>query len=272
MLNAAKGPTRGHGARQGLVRADDRQLVRGPSDAPERRLVGCRRSAQRGTESCARQLGHADLDRVPGELHQSRVTARPPRCGRPVVSGRPRARFMHWTAPPAVPLVRLSRAATATSRPAALVDGDLDVHGVGSQHGLGLRPLTRRQQVDEGLVGVRRRRRPRRPARWSAGSASGAVQVARMPRDIGTSTGVNDTVGAAAPQAREVLDRSRGCAGAPRRRRTRWPSPSARSRAGGASGSGPRRTGRWPRRPRRPRPSIRPPVTAGSRARVAVVG
>ena len=33
------------------------------------------------------------------------------------------------------------------------------------------------------------------------GSASGAVQVARMPRDIGTSTGVNDTDGSDAPQA-----------------------------------------------------------------------
>ena len=40
-----------------------------------------------------------------------------PATGRPVVSGRPRARFAHWIAPPAVPLVRLSMAATTTTRP-----------------------------------------------------------------------------------------------------------------------------------------------------------
>ena len=83
---------------------------------------------------------------------------------------------MHCTAPPAVPLVRLSSAATATSRPAAAIDGDLDVDGVGAEHRLGLRPLPGRQQVDERLVGVRRRRRRRTPCSVSsAGSASGAV-------------------------------------------------------------------------------------------------
>src|SRR5690606_31142086 len=40
-----------------------------------------------------------------------------PVTGRPAVSGRSSARFMHWIAPPAVPLVRLSIAATTTSRP-----------------------------------------------------------------------------------------------------------------------------------------------------------
>src|SRR5262249_42112431 len=54
---------------------------------------------------------------------------KPLRCGNchgatptvdsPAFSGRPRARFMDWTAAPAVPLVRLSMAATATSRPAS---------------------------------------------------------------------------------------------------------------------------------------------------------
>ena len=64
---------------------------------------------------------------------------------------------MHWTAAPAVPLARLSTTATATSRRTRLVDGDLHLHGVGAEHGLGLRPLALGQQVDERLVGVRRR-------------------------------------------------------------------------------------------------------------------
>ena len=76
---------------------------------------------------------------------------------RPVVSSMPRARFMHWTAPPAVPLVRLSRAATAISRRGGRVDGHLHVHRVGAQHRLRLRPLPAGQQPDEGLVGVGRR-------------------------------------------------------------------------------------------------------------------
>ena len=40
-----------------------------------------------------------------------------PATGSPVVSGSPRARLRHWTAAPAVPLVRLSTAATTTTRP-----------------------------------------------------------------------------------------------------------------------------------------------------------
>ena len=57
---------------------------------------------------------------------------------------------MHCTAAPPVPLARLSTAATATSRPGGLVHGDLHVHGVGADHGLGLRPLALAQQVHEG--------------------------------------------------------------------------------------------------------------------------
>src|ERR1700733_1816180 len=42
---------------------------------------------------------------------------------RPVVSGRPKRRFIHCTAPPAAPLVRLSMAhSTATVRPFATAD------------------------------------------------------------------------------------------------------------------------------------------------------
>ena len=42
-----------------------------------------------------------------------------------------------------------------------------------------------------------------RTASAVVGAVSGAVTVARMPRDIGTSTGVNDTVGSAAPSLRK---------------------------------------------------------------------
>jgi hypothetical protein len=40
------------------------------------------------------------------------------------------------------------------------------------------------------------------------GSASGLLQVARMPRDMGTRTGVNDTDGFSAPQAAKVCSSS----------------------------------------------------------------
>ena len=122
-----------------------------------------------------------------------------PSVVRPVVSARPRARFMHWTAPPAVPLVRLSRAATATSRRAAASTATCTCtvlapsvdwvcgHCPGAAGG-----RTARRRTPP--------RRPRTPARCSSRSASGVVQVARMPRDIGTRTGVKDTRGAAAPQ------------------------------------------------------------------------
>ena len=43
---------------------------------------------------------------------------------------------MHWTAAPAVPLVRLSTAPTATSRPARSSTVDLQVHGVRAEHRL----------------------------------------------------------------------------------------------------------------------------------------
>jgi hypothetical protein len=39
---------------------------------------------------------------------------------------------MHCTAPPAVPLVRLSSAATAIEPARGAIDGHLDVHQVGS--------------------------------------------------------------------------------------------------------------------------------------------
>ena len=90
---------------------------------------------------------------------------------------------MHWTAAPAVPLARLSTAPTATIRSCVLVDGHLQVHGVGPGDRLGLRPLPLREQVHERLVGVRlgvdARRPRRRSRRRSSGRRAGGEDAAR---------------------------------------------------------------------------------------------
>ena len=160
-------PDAGDGAGQASYAQITTELVRGPGDARERRLVvvvaapsaARERARAAGPGRAAPGAGSA-RHTVTGDGHGATPT-----LDRPVVSGRPRARFMHWTAPPAVPLVRLSSAATATSRPAAAIDGDLEVHGVGSEDGLGLRPLAFR--AAGGRTARRRtpRRRPRTPAR-----------------------------------------------------------------------------------------------------------
>ena len=92
-----------------------------------------------------------------------------------------------------------------------------------------------------------------------------------MPRDIGTSTGVKDTVGAAAPQCARFWIISGVCRCTP-------PTPYALAEPISSDPS------RWGFRDR-PAPDgplaattttssavVSPPVTAGSRARVAVVG
>ena len=180
---------------------------------------------------------------------------------------------MHWTAPPAVPLVRLSRAATATSRPAARSTATWTCTVLAPEDRLGLRPLARRQQVDERLVGVGRGvdRVRLLGGRWT-GSASGAVQVARMPRDIGTSTGVKETVGARGAAGGEVLHDLGGVpvhaadavrAGRPHQLRAEQ----VRSSATGPAPEGPLAATTTTSSA-----VVSPPVTAGSRASVAVVG
>ena len=99
-----------------------------------------------------------------------------------MASSRPRARFMHWTAAPAVPLARLSTAPTATSRPAASSTVTWRLHGVGAEHRLGLRPLALGQDVHERLVGVRLvvgvARRRRRSRRRASGRRAGGEDAA----------------------------------------------------------------------------------------------
>ena len=85
------------------------------------------------------------------------LTGRLLRSGRPRVSARPRARLAHWTAAPAVPLVRLSMAATTTTRPSRSSTRHLQLDVVAADDVEAVRgPLALGQEVDEGLVGVGR--------------------------------------------------------------------------------------------------------------------
>ncbi len=79
-------------------------------------------------------------------LREPDITVLTPATGRPSSSGRPSARFALWIAPPAVPLVRLSIAASATIRPARSVEGDLEGGGVRAQGHRGRRPHALGQQ------------------------------------------------------------------------------------------------------------------------------
>ena len=122
------------------------------------------------------------------------LMARIPSAARPVVSGRPSIRLAHCTAWPAAPLPRLSIALTTMTRPGVGVQLGLQVHRVGAERGRGVRLPAVRQQVHERLAGVGL---PQRPAHLLGGQprrAGRAVTVARMPRGIGASTGVSDSV------------------------------------------------------------------------------
>ena len=133
---------------------------------------------------------------------------------------------MHWTARAGGALGEVVDGADRDQPAGGLVDGDLEVHGVGAEHRLGLRPLPLRQQVHERLVGVGLLRRPRGRSSAVDAGRGGAEQVARMPRGIGTSSGVkrHPHVGRRS-SSRRGSGRSRGCAGGRRRRRTRWREP-----------------------------------------------
>ena len=153
----------------------------------------------------------------------------------PVASSRPRARFMHWTAAPAVPLARLSTAPTATRRPARSSTVTCRCTALEPSTDCVWGHWPSGQQVDERLVGVRRRVGGAdvclggHPVERAAPST-----VARMPRDIGTSSGVKLTFTGDAGDAAEVLDDLGGVPVRRRRRRRRWRCPSSRCRAGAA--------------------------------------
>ena len=95
------------------------------------------------------------------------------------------------------------------------VGGGLQVRSVGADGRRGGRPVALGEQ--RGRTARRRRRPPGPPAapRWPCpASRSRAVQVARMPRGIGASIGVNDTAGRHPPAAGAAPARSLACAGA----------------------------------------------------------
>ena len=115
-----------------------------------------------------------------------------------------------WMAAPAVPLTRLSRAVIGDDATRRLVDGETDERGVGAQRVRGAREFARRAARARTARPRRPPRRPRGRSRRSRPAASLAVEVARMPRDIGTSIGVNETVDARAARDGQVLVDLRG--------------------------------------------------------------
>ena len=159
------------------------------------------------------------------------LTAPPPRSAGPVVSGSPSARFAHWTAAPAVPLVRLSM--RRRRRPGRCARrGRPEVHGVAAEDGRGLGPLPFGQQVHERLVGVGLLLGRADPAAVTPGGRGGAggEDAARHRREGRGERDGHRLAGG----ARRGSARSPGCAGARRRRRTATSTPitSAPSRCG----------------------------------------
>ena len=113
--------------------------------------------------------------------------------------------FVDWMAAPAVPLTRLSIAVTTTTRRAASsiarpMSAVLAPSDVGRA-----RELPLGQQLHEGLVGVGGLPRCADLGGRDALERVCAVVVARMPRDIGTSTGVNEIGDALGARDRQVL-------------------------------------------------------------------
>ncbi len=94
----------------------------------------------------------------------------------PAVSGRPSSRLAHCSAWPAAPLPRLSIALTTTARPASSSTVTCSWQALEPSDRGGVRPAALRQQVDERLVGVRRRSAAR-----SVGGASRPSGRCRWP-------------------------------------------------------------------------------------------
>ena len=149
-------------------------------------------------------------------------------------------------------------APTATSRPACLVDGHLEVDGVGARAPPGsaatgrraARGRTARRRTPCGTPPARRPRSRRR--------ASRAEQVARIPRGIGTRMGVKLTRTGSLGRPREVLlDLGRVPVAAADAVRRQVPITSLPSRCGLAALPAPRGAATRPRRRRRARPALR---------------
>ena len=99
---------------------------------------------------------------------------------------------MHCTAAPAGALGEVVDGTDRDQAAGGLVDGDLDVDGVGAESPTWSAATARREQVHERLVGVGLDVAACASSAVTS-SATGAEQVARMPRGIGTSSGVKLT-------------------------------------------------------------------------------
>src|SRR5262249_37203600 len=120
---------------------------------------------------------------------------------RPAVSGRPSMRLAFWIACPAAPLLRLSMAATTVARPdlgwaAACRCTPLEpaTAAVAGQRPAGSNDTNGSSAYDAASAS-------RSAAESVSADVSLAVQVARMPRGIGASIGVNETVHAPPPSS-----------------------------------------------------------------------
>ena len=100
-------------------------------------------------------------------------------------------RLAFCNACPAAPFTRLSSAASTVVRPEWGSSGDLQVHAVGAVRRSRARQLAGGQHMDERLVVVGRVQGVAQDVRAETPGAVRAVQVARIPRDIGASVGVN---------------------------------------------------------------------------------
>ena len=150
--------------------------------------------------------------------HGGRLTVRPrPWSGRSS-SARPSARFMHWTAAPAVPLVRLSTAPTATIRPAASSTVTWRCTALEPRTAWVCGHCPRAAGARRARRG-RPSRRPRGPRRRSTGrrrGAGGEDAAAHRHQQRGEADPDRSAVG----EPRRGSARSPACAGGRRRRRT----------------------------------------------------
>ena len=172
----------------------------------------------------------------PEALRRGDAHGATPTIGSPRVSGRPSARLRDCSAAPPVPFVRLSMAATTTTRRDPPVDGDLQERGVRAEGVRRAGPAALGEHVDERLVGV-----GLHPglAHGVGVDVRGAAAPCRSPgcrAAIGASVGVKLDPDRACRRGGQVLHHLRGvavdAADPVRRHRAQRPPP----RAGAAAG------------------------------------
>src|SRR5690606_23573814 len=198
--DGAHDPVSDHLARPDHRRTDD--AVRGEDggadlerpvvdDEREVRLAGGLEAGRDAARAKAPRCGHAGRGGLLGH-------GATPSVGSPSASGRPSARLRDWSAAPAVPLTRLSIAQIATTRRAlaSTATWTRAVFAPSVEAVVGHWPSGRTWTKGSPSYAARHASRTLAAV---APSASGAVTLARMPRDIGTSTGVKESRTSVAP-------------------------------------------------------------------------